>query len=141
MLCGSGFNGRFFKTQPSHIRVKFADISLSNGSTIPPLLVGPSDNLVVNIGEVPDKGDIVSTISKITINGIEDDCGASMANMTEVIDRYPTDIHPHLFPIKRDEIFIAILIRRMTLSLPRRGKVLANSGPFIFPVTAARRGA
>src|SRR4030043_1079366 len=105
MLCGSGFNGRFFKTQPSHIRVKFADISLSNGSTIHSLLVGPSDNLVVNIGEVPDKGDIVSTISKITINGIEDDCGASMANMTEVIDRYPTDIHPHLFPIKRDEIF------------------------------------
>ena len=35
----------------------------------------------------------------------------------------------------------AISNRLMILSLPSRGRVLASSGPFVFPVTAARSGA
>jgi hypothetical protein len=35
----------------------------------------------------------------------------------------------------------AIFKRLMILSFPRRGSVFTNSGPFILPVTAARRGA
>jgi len=108
MLCGSGFDGRFFEAQPSHIDIKFPNVSLSNGLTIHPFLIGPPNDLIVDIRKVSDEGYLISTISKIAIDHIENDRRAGMANMAKVVNGHPTDIHPHFFLLKGKEIlFIA----------------------------------
>ena len=74
------------------------------GFIVDPFLVGPVDDLVVDVREVADIGDLISAVSKIAIDHVEDDGGPGMADMAEVVDRDPADIHPHLILLEGNKI-------------------------------------
>src|SRR4030066_46465 len=84
MLRGFGLHRRFFQTQAPHIDVKFTNIFLRDGFVIHALLIGPLDDLVINIREVSNKGHLIATVSKIAMNDIEDDCRPSVPDVAEV---------------------------------------------------------
>ena len=60
------------------------------------ILIGPIDNLVINIGNITHIVHIVSTRTEITNHHIKEDHDPSMTNMTEVINSHPADIHVDL---------------------------------------------
>ena len=72
------------------------DISFSNRFVIGSFLVGPIDDLVIDVCKVTDESDLISTILKIAIDHIEDDGRPGMANMTEVVNRDTANVHSNL---------------------------------------------
>ncbi len=65
-------------------------------------------DLVVDVGEVPDIGDVVRPVdmAQKPEEHVEDDHGARIAQVSAVIDRWAADIHPHVRRIDRREVLL-----------------------------------
>ncbi len=60
------------------------------------ILVGAFDDLVVNVGDIPDIGHIVAGGLEPTVNHVENHHHARVAKVTVVIDRHAADVHADL---------------------------------------------
>jgi hypothetical protein len=104
MIGGPGFHRGLFQTEAAHVDFKFADVSFGNRFIIGLFLVGPVNDLVVDVRKVADKGDFISTVSKIAIDHVEDDRRPRMADMAQVIHRDPANVHSNLILLERNEL-------------------------------------
>ena len=82
-----------------------ADEALGQGLAGFVILGGTLDDLVIHIGDVAHKIDLIAQIAQVTHHHIETDKGAAMADMTEIVDGYATDIHAHLARMDGFEFF------------------------------------
>ncbi len=57
--------------------------------------VRPVDNLVINIGDILDRLDLIALVLQIAADDIKDDVAHGVANMALVVGGDPADIHPH----------------------------------------------
>ena len=73
MVGGLRLHRRLGQPQPRHILIKGLDVAIGNRPVITPFLIGPVDDLVVDIGVVADVGDIVAGVFQITVDDVEDD--------------------------------------------------------------------
>jgi len=62
----------------------------------PAFLVGPVDELVVDVGDVQDEGDTVAFVLQVALDGVEDHRSDQVTDVAVHVDRRPADIHPHL---------------------------------------------
>ena len=69
------------------------------------ILRRPRVDLVVDVGDVADIGDVLGPIdmAQQAVQHVEHDDGAGIADMGEVVDRRPADIHAHIGGIERTE--------------------------------------
>ena len=72
------------------------DKTLRQGGNRLTILNRTIDDLVVNIGDITDVNDLITTGSQPAHHHIKHNHHPGMANMTKVIDRHSTDIHLHL---------------------------------------------
>ena len=65
-------------------------------------------DLVIDVGDVADIGDVGLAIdlAQQPEEEIEDDDGARIADVGEVINRRTADIHAHVLTVERDELFL-----------------------------------
>jgi len=99
-----GFLVRIEDIQLPHVLVKGMDVLLGQSLGIFPKLLGPFDDLVVYVGEIPDIGDVESSCAKIFHQHVENNGGPGMADMTEIIHRHPAHIHAHFALPQGDEV-------------------------------------
>ncbi len=100
-----GLQGRAQHPQPVHILIKGGNVAISNSAVVGPFLNGPVDDLVVDIGVIADVGHLIPGKLQVAVDHIKHDTGPGMADVAEVIDRNPADIHPHLAGDTGDEQF------------------------------------
>src|SRR5512136_2301665 len=105
MLGGSGFESRFFQSKLTHVDIEFINIFLGNDFEIHSLLIGTFDDFVINVSKVSNKSYIVSSVFEVTVDRIKDNGRSRVADMAEVIDRHPADVHPNPFFMEWDEFF------------------------------------
>ena len=69
------------------------------------ILRRPGVDLVVDVGDVADIGDVVRPIdmAQQPVQHVEHDDRPGIADMGEVVDRRPAHIHPHIGGIERTE--------------------------------------
>jgi hypothetical protein len=72
-----------------------------------PALGGAGVDLVVDVGDVADIGDMTRAIffAQQAIKHVEDDQRTGVADMGEIIDRRPADIEPHIARVERRKDF------------------------------------
>ena len=61
------------------------------------------DDLVVDVREVTDEGDVPLPVAEVAHEGVEDDHGPGVADVAVVVDGHPADIEPDLARIDRRE--------------------------------------
>ena len=62
----------------------------------PPLLGRPLDDLVVDVGDVGDVVHVEPGEDQVAAQDVEDQVGPAVADVGQVIDRRPADVHGHL---------------------------------------------
>ncbi len=107
VLGGLGLATRQIEAESGHILVEGADEFLGQGVTVDPPLVGPVDDLVVDVGVVADVVDLVTGKPEIAVDDVEDDIGAGVADMAVVVHGHATDVHADLAGHQRLKIFLA----------------------------------
>ena len=72
------------------------------------LLRRPRVDLVVDVGDVADIGDVVRPVEvpEQAEQHVEDDQRPGVADMGEVVDRRPADVHAHVRRIDRNEVIL-----------------------------------
>ncbi len=91
-----GFDGGTQHPQPVHVLVKGGNVAIRDGAVITAFLVGPVDDLVVDVGIVADIGHLIPAKTQVAVDHVKDDPGPGMADVAEVVDRHAADIHAHL---------------------------------------------
>ncbi len=81
------------------------DQALGEVVTGDPGLGGAFDDLVIHVGDVAHIGEIVTGVTQVTGHHIEGDEGATVADMTVIVDGDATHIHTHLARVDRFEFF------------------------------------
>ena len=71
------------------------------------LLLRAPDDLVIDIGDVLDEGDLVTAILQVLAHHVEDEEGARVADVNVVVDRGATCVHRHLARLVRHELLFA----------------------------------
>ena len=61
-----------------------------------PVLLGLDDQLVVDVGDVDDPGDLVAEVDEVALDRVEDDRPDHVADVALRVDRRPADVHAHL---------------------------------------------
>ena len=77
---------------------------LAGGNT---LLVGALDDLVVHVGEVLDKGDLIATVLQIAAQNVKEDDRAGVADVNQVVNGGAAGVHAHLARLDRDKFLLA----------------------------------
>ncbi len=98
----------------------------------------PVDDLVVDIGDVADVGDVVGAVevAEQPIKHVEDDDRAGIADMGVVVDGRPAHIHAHIGRIDRLKILLVARQRVVELQPRETGlRVFTHKSPL-----ARRRG-
>jgi hypothetical protein len=72
------------------------DIFFGNTLDVTPLPMGAVDNLIVDIREILDEGNIKTEVLQIFVDDVEDNCRTGVADMTEIINRYPAGVNADL---------------------------------------------
>ena len=68
------------------------------------LLICPFNDLVIDVCKVSNKSDPISTVLQGAADRIEDDGRPGMADVAEVVDCNPSNIHPHPFVMEWNKI-------------------------------------
>ena len=74
----------------------------------PPLLVGAVDDLIVHVGEVLRKRDLVATCNQPAANHVEADERARVANVDVVVDGGAAHVHADLALLDGLEVFLLV---------------------------------
>ena len=80
---------------------KGVDIERSKRDRIFPFFIGAIDDLVVHIGKVGHKSDIVAEITEITAHRVEHNDRTGVAEMNVVVGGWAADVHFHLTWLQR----------------------------------------
>ncbi len=72
------------------------------------LLVGAVDDLIVHVGEVLGKGDLVALVHEVAANHVKREERARVANVNLVIDGGATDIHANLARLDGFELLLPV---------------------------------
>ncbi len=86
-----------------HVFIEGSNVAIGDGPIVGSFLVGSPNDLVVDVGKVADKGDIVTVITEVAVDDVEDDGGTCMTDMAVVVNSYAADVKPHLAGFQRDE--------------------------------------
>ncbi len=70
------------------------------------LFAGPLDNLVIDIRDITNIGNIETRCPQVAHHDIKDHQNTGMPEMTIVVDRHSTDIDTYLARLDRDERFL-----------------------------------
>ena len=70
------------------------------------LFYRPLDDLVINVGDVANIGDLIATGPQPALYSIEHNQHAGMADVAVVVDRHAADIHAHLARLDGLERFL-----------------------------------
>ena len=80
------------QTQCTGVRVKGIDVARREGDRILSEVVGAVDDLVVDIGEVADEGDLPVAVAEVANKGVEHDHRPGVAHVAVIVDRHAADI-------------------------------------------------
>jgi len=81
------------------------NVFFGDNFTVDPFLIRSPDDLVVDVREVSDIGDLEISVAEIAADHIEDNGGSGVPDVAEVIDRDATDIQANPVFMERGEIF------------------------------------
>ena len=84
---------RFFHSQGGGVLVHAADEALRQFADAFLVVEGALDDLVVNIGNVPDVVDLQSTRAQPALHHVEHHQNTGMTEMAVIVNCHPTDIH------------------------------------------------
>ena len=94
VIAGFGLGVGPEEPQPVEVAMESLRVSVGDEPVRNTFFLRPLDNLVVHVGNVTHIGDVVADVAQIPVNHVEDDQGPSVADVAEVIDGDPADIHP-----------------------------------------------
>ena len=97
--------GRLTQTQGRHIFIKGLDELFRKRLAGNAAFISTGNNLIVNVRVVTNVSHIIIAVLQVAVNDIENDIGPGVTDMTVIVDRHPTDIHPHLIRYKGLELF------------------------------------
>ncbi len=100
MLGGLGLMGGGGDAEAFHVLVELSRIALRNQRSRNPLLIGPVDDLVIDVGDISDIVDLVTPKLQVAIDDIEDDGGPAVADVATVVNGDPTNVHSDLARVK-----------------------------------------
>ncbi|MCY1209951.1 hypothetical protein D9M72_216200 [compost metagenome] len=72
------------------------------------VLIGATNDLVIDVGDVAHVGKVVATMTQPARHHVEGHHHAGMADVAEVIDRHAADIHAHLVADQRPQRFLGL---------------------------------
>ena len=93
-------------SQFTHVFVIGLNVFCRNHITRHTLFVGSLDDLVIHIREILHKGHVIATRFQVTTKYVEHQCAARMTDVTIVIDRHTTDVHPNFIRFDQFEYFL-----------------------------------
>ncbi len=93
MFGGLGLHGRGRHAQAFHVLVEHADKAFGQLFRRGLLLPGPVDDLVVDVGEVADIGDLEAPVTQVAHHHVKDQRRAGMADVAVVIGCDAADVH------------------------------------------------
>ena len=113
MLGGARLVRRHKAAQSRHILVEDLGRAVRQLADRDAALGGAGVDLVIDIGDVADIGNVIGPIQlpQQPEQHIEDNNGASIADMGVVIDRWSADIHADVAGIVRDKILFSAIQR------------------------------
>ena len=103
VLGGAGMHVRGLHTQCGGVLEVLLDVLLRDGLDGGVLLVGAADHLVVDVGEVLHEFHIVAQVHKEAAQGVEDDEGARVSDVEEVVNRRAAGVDAHLALVHRHQ--------------------------------------
>ena len=83
----------------------FGDVPLGDDRRVNPLFVRLADDLVVDVGEVLDIGDLISPVGQVPAEGVEDADRAGVAQVDEVVDGRPAGVDRNLSGAEGIQVF------------------------------------
>ena len=89
-----------------HVLVEGVDVGLGDVLARSALPVRPGDDLVVNVGEIPDEGHLQPPVAQIAHKHVENDGRAGMADMAQIVCGYAAGVYAGLAGRERDEFFL-----------------------------------
>ncbi len=73
-----------------------------------PFLLSLDDELVIDVGDVDDPGDLVAQVDEVPLDGVENDGPDHMADVTAGVNGGAADVHAHRTRANRLERFFGL---------------------------------
>jgi hypothetical protein len=106
MLRGPRFEVRPEDAQAVHVLVERGNVLLGHLRGVDALDRGPVDDLVVDVREVADKGDLPALVAQIPDQNVEDHGGPGMPDMAVIVRRDPADVQAGMIIPQRLKFFL-----------------------------------
>ncbi|MNX70705.1 hypothetical protein D3C86_1019760 [compost metagenome] len=108
VIGGTRLHVRLLDVQARFVFVHRRDHALGQRFERLAVLVGPIDDLVVDVGDVAHVGQVVAAEAQPARHQVERDHAAAVAQVAVVVHGHPADVHAHLVAIERLEDFFAL---------------------------------
>src|SRR5437870_9395429 len=89
-----------------HVLAKGLDVALGELGGQNALGVGPPDDLVLDVGEVPDERDAVALEAEVALDDVEDHRAARVAHVGEVVHRHAARVNAHVAGGEGNELLL-----------------------------------
>jgi len=106
VLGGPGFVGGLLHAQGGGILIHGRDEAVGQLADGLAVFHGPTDDLVVDVGDVADVGHVQTAGPQPAIDGIEYHQHPGVAQVAEIVNRHAADIHFHLAGFNGDEFLL-----------------------------------
>ncbi len=85
------------------VLVHDGDEALGQRAKVLAIFIGTPDDLVIDVGDVPDVGHVIAEQAQVAHHHVEHHHDARMTQVTVVVDRHAADIHVYLVLLDRHE--------------------------------------
>jgi hypothetical protein len=96
--------GRLLDPEVGHRLEKRVRVTAGHVGGRDALVVGRTDDLVIDVGDVLDEADVVTAILEVAPDHVERQERARVPDVDVVVDRRPTDVHGDPTLVTRDEL-------------------------------------
>ena len=95
MLRGLGLDLGRRHPQGRHVLLKGGDVALGHLLPGHPRLLGPAQDLVVDVGKIAHPGDLKTPAPEIAHQDLKGHAGAGVAQVAVVVNRHPAGVKTH----------------------------------------------
>jgi hypothetical protein len=95
---------RLLEAEGGHVLVEARDEAVREIEGRLAALLGPLDDLVVDVREVADEGDVPAAVPEVAGEGVEGDHRPRVPDVAVVVDGHPTDVEADVALLLRDEV-------------------------------------
>ena len=107
MLRGLGLDLGRRHPQGGHVLLERGDVALGYLLPVHPRLLGPAQDLVVDVGKIAHPGDRETPAPEIAHQDLKGHAGAGMAQVAVVVNRHPAGVETHFSGAQGLEGFFA----------------------------------